>query len=143
MKAFDEEGIHSFMDIFTLHNNSIDDLKYTIGDPNTQQQSRILLNRGQQGWIKSFIDFIRSLNINTIEEIEKIIIEDFNKYRIGKYNPHIRLLSNQNEGASPHQIKAVENSKKSIKKERELFNSKLNAVNATKRNSVGSYLELN
>ena len=117
-KAFDEEGIHSYMVIFTLYNISIDDLKYTTKDPNTQQHSRILLSKGHQGWIKSFIDFIRSLNIDTEENIEKPNIEDFNKYRIKNYNPHSRSLLNQNKGLNPHQDKEVENFKKSIKRDK-------------------------
>ena len=87
LPAFKQEAIETLMDIFTLSPDVIDTLTYSEKDSTTNQVTERSIGKGQQGWIKAFVEFVRYNNLETEEKLEKISLEEFNSFRIGKYTP--------------------------------------------------------
>ena len=114
LQAFKEESILILMDIFTLSDDVIENLEYTYIDTTTNQNTKMKIGKGQQGWIKSFIDFVRYSDLETEDDFENLNIQDFNHYRIKKYNPH----KNNNISATTNKNREVDYFKKSIKRDK-------------------------
>ena len=87
--ALSEESITTFNDLPMLSPEDIDDLSYTTYMENEGESTAIqnILSKGHKGWIKALIAFIRYHNIDSDEEIKLITLQEFNKFRLSKYDP--------------------------------------------------------
>ena len=88
--------IFMLSDLATLQDKDIDDLSYKAtseikGQITTSSNS---LSKGNKGWIRALISFIKYLNMNSEEDFENIDINQFNTYRLSIYNPDNLLRSN-------------------------------------------------
>ena len=111
--AFAEEDIETVMDIFTLE--QIETLQYSQRDPTTGETARSVISKGNEGWIKAFIEFAQVSCLEYEEDFERVDVRDFNKFWINQYNPYDKSTTINNVTNRTLEYKDVEYFKKSIK----------------------------
>ena len=117
--AFAEEDIETVMDIFTLE--QIETLQYSRHDPTTGQTTKSVISKGNEGWIKAFIEFARVSGLEYEEDFEGVDVRDFNKFRINQYNPYDKSTTTNNVTNRTMEYKDVEYFKKSIKRDKNQY----------------------
>ena len=123
-----EESVLTFEDLPLLSPDDIDGLSYTTYVEIDGENAAITNNlvKGHKGWIKALISFMRYYSLDSPEKMEAISLQDFNKFRMGTYNPinnnqtytpFYNPSSNKNKGS----LSYSETFKKSIKKDRSTY----------------------
>ena len=82
------------------------------------------LSKGHKGWIKALLAFMRYYNIDSHEEIDNISMHDFDKFRMGIYNPSNNLTYTSLNSPPYNRRKAISSAealRKSIKKDRSTY----------------------
>ena len=84
-QALSQENIHTLSDLATLSNKDIEEMEYTISMEVDERQittTRSKISKGNRGWIKSLIAFIKYYHMQSEEEFESVSLEEFNTFRL-------------------------------------------------------------
>ena len=126
-QAFSQEMIYTLSDLASLQDKDIDDMTYvtTIEIEGQITTSANPLTKGNKGWIKALIAFIKYLDMDSEEDFENVDNNQFSTFRLSIYNPNstqqtssstsTRLRNSHNKRGHTD---AVVNFKKSIKRDK-------------------------
>ena len=91
-QALSQENVHTLSDLATLSDEDIEEMEYTISmevDEGQITTTRSKISKGNRGWIKSLIAFIKYYHMQSEEEFESVSLKEFNTFRLSKYDPDI------------------------------------------------------
>ena len=123
-KSLDEFGYDQVEDILALSQPDIE----ALGHEMTNEEGNlefVSLVRGKQNLIKAFQHFIRDLiNQNLFTSFTDLTSDDFNEFRIRRYNPNQTLppVANAPSSAPANHLTIVGDFRKSIKRDKSHYN---------------------
>ena len=91
-QALSQENVNTLSDLATLSDKDIEEMEYTITMEDDEGQittTRLKISKGNRGWIRSLIAFIKYYHMQSEEEFENVTLEEFNTFRLSKYDPDI------------------------------------------------------
>ena len=111
----------TFVDVMTLSDDAIEQLKYETVNRSNNKRETILLDSGNQGWIRAFTDFIRYNESESESDLERIEIRDFNTFRVKIYNPEKRMTHLQSSTGEKGTNKDIKQFKKNTKRDKSQY----------------------
>ena len=131
-QALQQDGIHTFADLGTLTFSDVDEMKNTISTETEQgtQTSERPLTKGERGWIKALIAFIKHTDVVVEKDYEEKFTKDSFSYfrRVDlvvepslKDNTPKSSQKNPNQGYQTNQY--LSQFKKNIKRDKSQYNS--------------------
>ena len=98
-----QELVQTLSDLATFSKKDFEELEYIVilevdDDQITTTTSKV--SKGNKGWIKALIAFIKYYHMQSKEEFESVTLGEFNTFRLNEYNPDINSRRSQPSGQS-------------------------------------------
>ena len=131
-QALQQDGIHTFADLGTLTFSDVDELKNTVSTETEQgtQTSIRTLTRGERGWIKALIAFIKHTDVVIEKDYEEKFTKDSFSYfrRVDLVvEPSLKDNTSKSSQKNSNQVQQtkqyISQFKKNIKRDKSQYNS--------------------